>query len=262
MDLDIGGGIGNIGKVISSTVIVGIAAIVLLTFAPAVIGDIDGMHLQTVAACEVNGERFNQVVKPTAATDTADKAWRKTGGGTLIPVEEALCKGTGGAIKLYSPKGTVVGGGETTVDAATTLTGLGGAWDPPSESLVALGGGSLVTLLFGAMAILVPAGAIGFLAYTGAELANERLPLGLIGGAITAVVVVIVVGALLPQIFTPLDDLYVVMDGHRYKVFAEGIGKLAGVLANFMGLSLVAGIVAIGALIFKAGRSSSADSMM
>ena len=44
MDLDLGGGIGNIGKVISGTVVVGIAAIVLLTFAPAVIGDIDGMH--------------------------------------------------------------------------------------------------------------------------------------------------------------------------------------------------------------------------
>ena len=92
-----------------------------------------------------------------------------------------------------------------------------------------------MTLLFGAMAILVPAGAIGFLAYTGASLASERLPGGLIGGAITAVVVVIVVGALLPQIFTPLDDLYLVMDGHRYVVFASGIGKLAGVLSNFNG---------------------------
>ena len=260
MDLDIGGGIGNIGKVISSTVIVGIAAIVLLTFAPAVIGDIDGMHLQTEYACEVSGERFTKVV--AAGTSTANQQWKKTGGGAATPVTEAICTAvnTGGAAKFYTPKGTAL------VDKAaanvTAPTGLGGVWDPPSESLVALGGGSLVTLLFGAMAILVPAGAIGFLAYTGAELANERLPLGLIGGAITAVVVVIVVGALLPQIFTPLDDLYVVMDGHRYVVFSEGIGKLAGVLANFMGLSLVAGIVAIGALIFKAGRSSTSDSMM
>ena len=253
MDLDLGGGIGNIGKVISGTVVVGIAAIVLLTFAPAVIGDIDGMHLQTKSAAEVGGERFTQIVKPTAATDAPDKAWQKTGGGSVIQLTD--CDPTVAVGTVYTPKGTAI-----TVTTADELPNC--VWDSPSPSLVALGGGSLVTLLFGAMAILVPAGAIGFLAYTGAELAHERLPLGLIGGAITAVVVVIVVGALLPQIFTPLDGLYLVMDGHRYVVFSEGIGKLAGVLSNFMGLSLVAGIVAIGALIFKAGRSNTADSMM
>ena len=250
MDLDLGGGIGNIGKVISSTVIVGIAAIVLLTFAPAVIGDIDGMHLQTKSAAEVAGERFTQVV--AAGTSTSDKAWEKTGGGTVTKLTS--CAPTVAVGKYFTPKGTPLD--VTTADVLPNCV-----WDSPSPSLVALGGGSLVTLLFGAMAILVPAGAIGFLAYTGAELAHERLPLGLIGGAITAVVVVIVVGALLPQIFTPLDNLYLVMDGHRYIVFSEGIGKLAGVLSNFMGLSLVAGIVAIGALIFKAGRSNSADAM-
>ena len=253
MELDLGGGIGNIGKVISSTVVVGIAAIVLLTFAPAVIGDIDGMHLQTKSAAVIAGERLTQVV--VAGTGTADKAWQKTGGGAVTKLSS--CLPTIAVGKYYTPKGSPVD--VTTADELPNCE-----WASPSPSLVALGGGSLVTLLFGAMAILVPAGAIGFLAYTGAEFAHERLPLGLIGGAITAVVVVIVVGALLPQIFTPLDGLYLVMDGHRYIVFSEGIGKLAGVLSNFMGLSLVAGIVAIGALIFKAGRSSggSADAMM
>ena len=209
-----------------------------------------------MAACEVGGERFNQVV--AAGTATAEKQWEKTGGGTKSTLTEAICTGdVDTPVDYYTPKGT-----KLQCDL-TSGKGCGGVWDPPSPSLVALGGGSLVTLLFGAMAILVPAGAIGFLAYTGASLASERLPGGLIGGAITAVVVVIVVGALLPQIFTPLDNLYLVMDGHRYVVFASGIGKLAGVLSNFMGLSLVAGIVAIGALIFKAGRGGdTADSMM
>ena len=258
MDLDLGGGIGNIGKVISGTVVVGIAAIVLLTFAPAVIGDIDGMHLQTVSACEVGGERFTQVV--AVGTGQANAQWQKTGGGALTTITKGICETAAASeANFYTPKGTKL----PADGAAAAPTGLGGVWDPPSPSLIALGGGSLVTLLFGAMAILVPAGAIGFLAYTGASLASERLPGGLIGGAITAVVVVIVVGALLPQIFTPLDDLYLVMDGHRYVVFASGIGKLAGVLSNFMGLSLVAGIVAIGALIFKAGRGGdTADSMI
>ena len=259
MDLDLGGGIGNIGKVISGTVVVGIAAIVLLTFAPAVIGDIDGMHLQTMQACELGGERFTQVV--AAGTSQANTQWQKGTGGALTTITDTICETpvAGDTFNFYTPKGTKV----AAPGVAAAPTGLGGVWDPPSPSLIALGGGSLVTLLFGAMAILVPAGAIGFLAYTGASLASERLPGGLIGGAITAVVVVIVVGALLPQIFTPLDDLYLVMDGHRYVVFASGIGKLAGVLSNFMGLSLVAGIVAIGALIFKAGRGGdTADSMI
>ena len=58
-------------------------------------------------------------------------------------------------------------------------------------------------------------------------------------------------GAILPEIFEPLDQLFSVMDGHRYKVYSEGIGGLAGVLSNFFAISLIGGIVALGAMLWE-----------
>ena len=69
--------------------------------------------------------------------------------------------------------------------------------------------------------------------------------------AIGATVATVVVGAMLPEIFTPLDKLFTVMQGVRYTVYNEGIGKLAGVLSNFFAISLLAGLVALGGMLWK-----------
>ena len=77
--------------------------------------------------------------------------------------------------------------------------------------------------------------------------------------AIGATVSVVVIGAIHPEIFTTLDNLFSVMDGKRFIVYNEGIGKLAGVLSNFFAISLVGGLVALGAMLWK--RHSSDDAM-
>ena len=244
------GSVGNIGALIGSVLTLGIAAIVLLTFAPQITGDVDGMFLQTKPACGLAGERFTQVVE--AGTGAADAQWLRSGGGVVTQLTQAVCEAAAdNTLASYTPRGTKIG----SAGAANTVTGVGGEWKPPSSALNALGGGTLIQLLFGAMAILIPAGAIGFLAYSGASMLQDRIEGGTLAVAIGTTVTVVVIGAILPEIFTPLDNLFNILDGHRFVVFSNGIGRLAGVLGNFMGISLIGGLVALGAMLWKNTRT-------
>ena len=123
------------------------------------------------------------------------------------------------------------------------------------------GRGALVTLLFGAMAILIPAGCLGFLGYLGAEMVQSSVGGGTLAVAIGATVSVVVIGAILPEIFEPLDTFVGILDGRRYLVYSTGIGQIAGVLSNFLGISIIGGLVALGALLWK-GRSGAPGEMM
>ena len=248
------GSVGNIGNLIGSVIALGITAIVLLTFAPTVAGDVDGIFAQAKHACVYQGERFTQIVE--AGTMDPDEAWLKSGGGVVHSgaADSGVCKFGTLAADAYTPQGTKISGTSFTVGV------LGNSeWKAPSPSIAALAGGSLVILLLGAMAILLPAGALGFLAYTGAELVKSYVGGSTLAIAIGATVSVVVVGAILPEIFEPLDQLFSVMDGHRYKVYSEGIGGLAGVLSNFFAISLIGGIVALGAMLWK--NTNSEESM-
>ena len=249
------GNVGNIGQLIGSVIALGITAIVLLTFAPTVAGDVDGIFMQGKEACVYQGERFTQVV--TAGTLDPDTAWLKTGGGTATAGadESGECKFGTLAAAAYTPQGTKLPADVFTAGVLDTSV-----WSGPSASITALAGGSLVLLLLGAMAILLPAGALGFLAYTGSEMVKGYFGGSTLAIAIGATVSVVVIGAILPEIFAPLDRMFSVMDGHRYKVYSEGIGALAGVLSNFFAISLIGGLVALGAMLWK--RSSSEETMM
>lgn len=241
------GSIGNIGGLIGSVIALGIMAIILLTFAPTVAGDINGIFLQGKASCNLNGERFDKVVVYTG-TKTADDAWYEATGVHTLSEKAGgtTCTYTGiAAGTVYTPKGTSI-----TIGASPTEI-TGSEWKEASKSVTALAGGSLALLILGAMAILLPAGAIGFLTYVGADMVRGYMGGSVLAIAIGATVTTVVVGAILPEIFTPLDKLFVVMDGVRYTVYSEGIGKLAGVLSNFFAISLLAGLVALGAMLWK-----------
>ena len=156
----------------------------------------------------------------------------------------------------YTPKGTLV-------TVATVGRDPGGTWDTASKSLTALGsssGGGLVGLIFGAMGLGIPAGAIGFLAYFGAKIVRQNVGGSPMAVAIGATVAVVIIGAILPEIFEPLDDLFIALDGNRYYVYSQGIGKLGGVLGNFLGISLVGGLVSLGVMLWQ-GRHGSSSSM-
>ena len=245
------GNVGNIGNLIGSVLGLGITAIVLLTFAPTVAGDVDGIFMQGKHACVYGGERFTQVVEKGSYTDP-DAAW--VGGtpqkGAVESASATKCKFGTLAADVYTPKGTAIGS-----SALTDGVLASSEWTAPSASVSSLAGGSLVLLLLGAMAILVPAGALGFLSYTGAEMVRSYIGGSPLAIAIGATVAVVVIGAILPEIFSPLDNLFSVMDGKRYIVYAEGIGKLAGVLSDFFAIALIGGIVALGAMLWKSSRS-------
>ena len=252
------GSVGNIGSLIGAVIAIGIMAIVLLTFAPTVAGDVNGIFLEGKSTCIISGERFDQLVKASSATQSSDDAWYEgttiltmakptTGDGCAATVALAG-SGTGGT--YYTPKGTAVTIADTAITKGTKL-GISGTWKQPSKSVTALAGGSLALLLLGATAILIPAGALGFLAWSGAEMVRGYIGGSVLAIAIGATVATVVVGAMLPEIFTPLDKLFIVMDGKRYSVYNEGIGSLAGVLSNFFAISLLAGIVALGGMLWK-----------
>ena len=270
------GNVGNIGNLIGSVLGLGITAIVLLTFAPTVAGDVDGIFMQGKSACVYGGERFTQVVEKGSYTDP-DKAWTggtpeklsKSSTATTCDLATGVTASTTSETEVtktktyYTPKGT-----EFSVSATVTATGTAttpaektnkvlasSEWTAPSASVSSLAGGSLVLLLLGAMAILVPAGALGFLSYTGAEMVRSYIGGSPLAIAIGATVAVVVIGAILPEIFSPLDNLFSVMDGKRYIVYAEGIGKLAGVLSDFFAIALIGGIVALGAMLWKSSHS-------
>ena len=253
------GNVGNIGQLIGAVIALGITAIVLLTFAPTVAGDVDGIFMQGKEACVFQGERFSQVV--VAGTMDADRAWLKTGGGAAIAgtLESGECKFGSNTADVYTPQGTKIPAASFGTDTGAGVL-AGSTWEGPSASMTALAGGSLVLLLLGAMAILLPAGALGFLAYTGSEMVKGYFGGSTLAIAIGATVSVVVIGAILPEIFGPLDTLFSVMDGHRYMVYSEGIGALAGVLSNFFAISLIGGLVALGAMLWK--RHNSEDAMM
>ena len=246
------GSVGNIGQLIGSVIGLGITAIVLLTFAPTVAGDVDGIFMQGKNACAYQGERFSQVA--TAGTLTADTAWLKDSGQAVVTgVKDATtdsCLFGTLAADAYTPEGTKISAASFTVGVLANSE-----WQAPSRSINALAGGSLVLLLLGAMAILLPAGALGFLAYTGAEMVRDHFGGSTLAVAIGATVSVVVIGAILPEIFAPLDTMFSVMDGHRYLVYSEGIGALGGVLSNFFAISLIGGLVALGAMLWKRSHS-------
>ena len=111
-------------------------------------------------------------------------------------------------------------------------------------------------LLFSASAILLPAGAIGFLGYFGARFIADQVGTGVLVTAIVATVAVVLAGAVLPQIFEPLDRLYLALDGTRYWIYSVGIGTLGPIIGNFMGISLLGGIVTLGMLLWRGQKGS------
>ncbi len=257
------GELGDIGAIVGSVVGIGISAIVLLTFAPAIVGDIDGFSLAGTDRCELSvGDRARWVLKAPSTATNGEEAWAEFRSGTTgysvvnLATGATFCTGTGLTTtdKVFTPKGTPV--------VIATDAQVPGAWKKANASLTALSGGTIVLLLFSASAILVPAGAIGFLGYFGARFIASNIGGGVLSIAIGATVIVVLAGAILPEVFEPLDKLYLSLDGQRFWVYSVGIGKLGPIIGNFMGIALLGGIVTLGMLLWKGhsgqGRMSQA----
>ena len=252
------GSVGNLAGLVGSVVGLGIVAIVLLTFAPEIAGDINQIGMQAIDAGKLpNGERVNWVLTKGTYT-TPNEAWA-TPGVAKTPVTAGaagVCMAGALAVDtvVYTPKGRLA-----TIDDTTPGLLLGCTWSTASRSLTALGGGSLVILLFGAMAILLPAGSLGFLGYFGGQLVQQNIGGGTLAVAIGATVAVVIIGSILPEIFEPLDAFFIALDGNRYWIYSQGIGRLGSVLGNFLGIALIGGLITLGVMLWK-GREGSNES--
>ena len=246
------GNIGDIGGIVGSVIALGVAAIILLTFSVPIIGDVDGIAVQSKSSghCLYNGERFDRLVKAGSHT-TADAAWAsvKTTSANKVDVTDSSGACVVAAATYFTPKGTKITLGTANIASSTTS-----GWKAQSASLGALSGGSLIGLLFGAMGILIPAGALGGLAYFGAQMVQKNIGGNTLAIAIGATVSVIIVASILPELFAPLDVLFVALDGNRFYVYSQGIGKIASVLGNFLGIALVGGLIGLGAMLWKGAR--------
>ncbi len=244
------GELGNIGGIIGSVLAISISAIVLLTFSPGIVADIDNIALNGSERCILSGEQFRWLV-PKGSYENADEAWRAVNEGAAVTtITETGCKATkAGSTEYYTPKGLKITAGAS---GAT----IGGEWKKPNKSITALSGGSIAMILFSAAAILIPAGAIGFLGYFGARFVAQNIGGGPLAIAIGATVIVVIAGAILPQIFDPLDTLYLALDGKRFWVYSVGLGKLGPIIGNFLGISLLGGIVTLGMLLWKGQKGT------
>ena len=265
------GQVGDIGMIVGSVIGIGIAAIVLLTFGPGIVGDIDNIGLNGTNRCVSNGEQFRWLlVAPAAATNGAD-AWAEQSAGTtgysIVKVSQksgaTTCQNDtviAKDAKLFTPKGNPHTAISTSAEVAADTAITGSEWKKANRSLTALSGGSIALLLFSAAAILVPAGGIGFLSYFGARFLAENIGGGVLSIAIGATVIVVLAGAILPEVFDPLDDLFLAIDGNRFWVYSVGIGKLGPIIGQFLGIAILGGIVNLGMLLWKGHGNSGAMS--
>ena len=268
------GDIGDIGGIVGSVIALGVAAIILLTFSVPLIGDMDTIAVQARSGgyCEVNGDRFDRVVLKGSNTD-ANTAWENAtsteivqlGSTTKTAKTTAADSANGGACQhgdltaaaYFTPKGSQITAKADYIEGNSTRQ---------SRSLGALSSGSLIALLFGAMAILIPAGALAGLAWFGSSMVQKNIGGNTLAIALGATVSVIIVAAILPELFGPLDILFVALDGQRFYVYSQGIGRIAGVLGNFLGIALVAGLIGLGKMLWdgvgRARRGGAAREMM
>ena len=140
------GELGNIGGIIGSVLAISIAAIVLLTFAPGIVGDIDGIALTGTARCELNGERFLWVVAQGSYTN-ADDAWAAVNEGTasVTKITKTVCAYTPAEIPPAPPATTPPRAAccwAGSLDAAKKGFNTTAEWKTANKSLTALSGGS------------------------------------------------------------------------------------------------------------------------
>ena len=262
------GNVGNVGGLVASIIGVTISAIILLTFAPTVTAELNQVYLQSVDACVVNGERIDRIVEVALydGPNGAHEAWNNASTSPnswstlqLDVVDDADCEIVNpnfvrSPVPVYTSRGTML-----TLESDSYLVLYGttvddcsaNGWCTASSTLTALAGGSLVQILFGAMGILLPAGALGFLGYYGAMVVKERIGGNTLSVAIGATLSVIIVAAILPEVFVPLDLFYEGLQNPRYAMFQTGIGSLAQVLGNFFGIALVGGLISLGMILWQ-----------
>ena len=200
--------LGNIAGGVISVITVVVFAILAFTLAPDIAGNISSIALEgkSEGYCKTSNENLDRVITGgvgDATRPTIEAAWNVTDAKASTVILTNPGCGIPGSTPggfVYSPKGEIftsaAGPGGT---PATIGVIPNGTWQTSREVFVAGGLGGLIAILFGVMGILLPAGALGFVAYLGMQLARDNFGGTGMGVVIVALIGVVVLSSVFPR---------------------------------------------------------------
>lgn len=255
--------------------------IVFMTMFSLWLGGINQWYLQTVDACNINGERVDRLVVGEGASAEVEGSWQvitgTTAEGAPVPASGANSlshttaylvaeAGTGCGIgdadaanagfvathKYYTPTGLEV---SVLATAQTNGNISGGEWSEESSALEAGGLGPVIPTLFQAAILAPPVLLLTVLGSVAGDFAKRAGGSPIIAMVIMGVIVLLF-ATILNTMIPFLTDAYEAIDGNRFRAMDEGIGSLSTVIGNFFGVSLVAGALSVAWTLFNSVRTS------
>ena len=246
--------------------------VVWMVVFPLMLGSINQWYTQSVPSGDVSGERFDRVVlkdtgdkdandrwaKVTAVTDSANVTATTAAIVQEFSATDARCKVGGGGVAsgtVYSPIGTEM--------ALATGGVVAGCEFKEAGSVLSAGGlGGLIEIILQAAGLAPPIGLLVSLGSFGSNFMS-RVTGGShpVIGAILAVITLLIV-AVLFNVFVPfLNGAFDAIDRNRFVMYNEGLGNLAAVIGNFLGIIVVSSMLSVAWSAIKAFRGSGGDMM-
>ena len=242
-----------------------IIAIWSLVF-PLITGAYNSVYTNTIEAASITAERFDRIF-PKGSHTGAEDAWQSRTatvdhGGTAAALSNtsAYMVGDDGSddceitatvtagTEFYTPSGNLV-----TTNASGIIANC--EWKERSPIFGVFNG--FVRVLLQMLALAAPLGFMLALSYFGSMLIS-------MGGGqpiiqIVMTVVLVLIGAILLNIVLPyISGVFYAIDSERFVVFDQELGLVAGLLRNFFGVILVAGVIGSAWAIIGQMRASSA----
>ena len=245
--------------------------VVWMVVFPLMLGSINQWYTQSVPSGDVSGERFDRVVlKDTGDKDVNDR-WAKvtavadssgvlseTIAGLVYDNGSGACEVADGSVvtgTVYSPIGT-----EMTLGASGIIAGC--EYKEAGSVLSAGGLGGLIEIILQAAGLAPPIGLLVSLGSFGSNFMS-RVTGGShpVIGAILAVITLLIV-AVLFNVFVPfLNGAFDAIDRNRFVMYNEGLGNLAAVIGNFLGIIVVSSMLSVAWSAIKAFKGGGGDMM-
>lgn len=235
------------------------------------IGAINGWYLNLQATGTFQSERFDRIVffdANNVQNETVDDRWGKvtavvnnqtadvasgaatstnaykinlvTGGtaGTANTCKVGASVSDTAFVDAYTPRGTKIKVGAS--DGLIT----GCKWELASDVLLAGGLSGLVEIILQAAGLAPPIGLLYVVGTFGSAFIRNLSGNPIMVAVLTAILLLIVASLL--EYFLPfLSDAFNSIDGNRFVMYDEGLGSLSTVVSNFLGVTLVAGMMMI-----------------
>ena len=249
----------NVGPGLVSLITAAIIGIFTLTIAPQVGGGLNAFTLlgDSDGYCRYQGEALDRLSPARTGTEDAEATWDRasthnnvtqTANATTCSAETAIAEDA----VVYTPQGKSFTAAAAVSANAALPSGF--AWHEASESLTTGALASIVSLLFGVMALLLVVGAFTWISALGANLVRQQFGgAGAFAAIIVGLIGLLVLTQIIPEILTPFDRFVQSIDGNRYAMYETGLGALSATLAPYMGIIFIISFISIGTFLWRRG---------